>query len=555
MTRSRTTAGLAALTLAGLAIRGSVAFNGGFWRDEALLIGVIEIATWHQVLDYLRFHESHPPLFYAVMRIWRGIFGSSDTAALSLPILLSSAIIPTTFAVAASLFNRNAAWLGALLVCLASPLIGYGSSVRPYSFLAVSILLSTFCLARALESSRRLPWLTYSAIATVLIYTHNWSWLVIAGHTVSVIVVVVRERAVRERRVLGFSLSLFAAGVAFLPWISTLFRQAFNAGHFPEPIGGVVGWLELLVYASLITLNATLIPPLSAGRNIFLVAAAIAAGILLLGLRRLTSVRDKRVVQFSNPIAMTVFAVTPAAALGLALLVYPFTNLLIAACLSALAPVIVITGAALASRVAGLPCSRMGAREAIVLATVITIVGGYSGGIYDLLLRPRSNAMELVGAMDALRRPDDLVIVAPGWLVSPINHYSSPLANQIAFPDSGGSRLFDFAGTSKRLRDEAALARVTSAIEISARTGGRVWFVTDRAAARAASAEDRMSATQMRAPARIARVRVEDLRNVLTARFGQPVAILWPMKGLPLYEDMFAELYSAPSRGSPATPD
>lgn len=241
---------------------------------------------------------------------------------------------------------------------------------------------------------------------------------------------------------------------------------------------------------------------------------------------------------------MIIFVVTPIAAFLLALAFYPFTNLFLPACFSSVTPEILIAGAVYASRSMGFsPSPFNGARRAVVVSTIITIAGGYTAGIYELLARPRSNARELMRAVSTEQRADDLVIIAPGWLVSSVNHYGGGSANQIAYPDSGGTRLFDFFDTAKRMRDDAALARAREAINEFAATGRRVWLVTDRSSARGATRLDRASGPNMKAVVRIARVRVEDLRHILSATFGAPVSTEWPMRGVPLQEDMLAELY------------
>ena len=69
------------LVCAGLAVRVFRANGSGLWRDEGLFVFVVDHPTWGGMLDFLRFHESHPPLFYVLMRIWRSMFGTSLTAA------------------------------------------------------------------------------------------------------------------------------------------------------------------------------------------------------------------------------------------------------------------------------------------------------------------------------------------------------------------------------------------------------------------------------------------------------------------------------------------
>jgi hypothetical protein len=203
---------------------------------------------------------------------------------------------------------------------------------------------------------------------------------------------------------------------------------------------------------------------------------------------------------------------------------------------------------AFATRSAGSLRAIAGMRSAATLAALVTIAGAYGAGVYELFVRPRSNARELMAEVRAAHRPDDLMIVAPGWLISSVNHYGTGSVNQFAFPDTGGTRLVDFFRTWKRMRDPAALARTRNAIDSAARQGRRVWLVTDEPSARGATEDDRKSAMRHRTAARMARVRVKDLRVILTDKFGAPAATIWPMQRVPLQEEMFAERYEVARR-------
>ena len=537
-----------ALTLAGLVIRAGVALNGGLWRDEALLLGVVDIPTWTGMLDLLRFHESHPPLFYAVMRAWRTMFGSGDTAALALPVLLSAALTPVAYAIAAALFDRKTALTSAAFICIAPPLVAYGASVRPYSFLALAVLVSMYCLVVAIESGGVRRWGLHAATVAILIYTHNWAWLVVAGQSVSVAWIALKGVSRGKDAAAGFVVSLLVAGAAFLPWLPAMLGQVANAGHSPVPADGAIEIIAVALYSIVVAVNATVIPPVETGRAIVLVAAAVAVAVLVAGHMRRSVAPDVRSSERSHPAAGPVFVLTPVAATVLAVALSPVTNLVIAACLCSLAAPMIVVIVAFATRSAGSLRAIAGMRSAATLAALVTIAGAYGAGVYELFVRPRSNARELMAEVRAAHRPDDLMIVAPGWLISSVNHYGTGSVNQFAFPDTGGTRLFDFFGTWKRMRDPAALARTRDAIESAARQGRRVWLVTDEPSARGATEDDRKSAMRHRTAARMARVRVKDLRVILTDKFGAPAATIWPMQRVPLQEEMFAERYEVARR-------
>jgi uncharacterized membrane protein len=144
---------VAAVTLFALVLRALFAARSGLWRDEALFLFVAQLPSWGAMLDFLRFHESHPPLFYALMRAWLAVAGSSDAAALVPPVLFGTLLAPCLYAVGARVFSRRTGMIAALLAAVAPLLVEYSAQVRPYSLLPLLCLLSTYFLWRGATAS------------------------------------------------------------------------------------------------------------------------------------------------------------------------------------------------------------------------------------------------------------------------------------------------------------------------------------------------------------------------------------------------------------------
>jgi hypothetical protein len=100
------TVALLALTTVALIVRVLLPAPGGLWRDEALFLFVVRSPSWTAMMDFLRLHESHPPLFYILMRVWLSMAGNSDAAALALPVAAGVALVPVIYFVGTSLFSQ-----------------------------------------------------------------------------------------------------------------------------------------------------------------------------------------------------------------------------------------------------------------------------------------------------------------------------------------------------------------------------------------------------------------------------------------------------------------
>ena len=137
---------LTALFCIALALRILKAGASGIWRDEGLFLFVVDSPTFGSMFDFLRFHESHPPLFYVLMRLWRSVFGHSVDAAEALTVLLGAVRVPVAYLVGTRMFSRRAGLIAAVLVAFSPALVYHAVLVRPYSLLPILATVATYYL-------------------------------------------------------------------------------------------------------------------------------------------------------------------------------------------------------------------------------------------------------------------------------------------------------------------------------------------------------------------------------------------------------------------------
>jgi Predicted membrane protein len=261
------------------AIRGLIAFNGPLWRDEALFITIVRTGSFQDLLRVLHFHESHPPLFYMMMRAWLSLVGDSDARALLLPVTIGVALVPVMYAAGRQLYSRRAGLIAAALTAVVPALNEYSGEIRPYSFLPLLALLSCWALVGALKRRSFVTWSAYAASAIALVYTHNWAWLIVAGQFVATVVVVfMEERSTRNSLSLKSGLAFVAVGLAYAPWLPTLMYQAAHAGHPPHDVGNETALLMLIPNGVGRAVQSTLLPPVHA---LQVLAIVVSAAILL----------------------------------------------------------------------------------------------------------------------------------------------------------------------------------------------------------------------------------------------------------------------------------
>ena len=206
------------------------------WFDE--LFGVHAARhTWGEMWRFVAADLIHPPLFYALLKVWVAAGGESLLWLRLFPALASVAAVAPLLLLARELRLGARARNVALLVAASNGyLIKYAQEVRMYGLLLLLALTSLWLFARLLNASGRARG-TLFALAVVnllLVYTHYYGWLVVACE-----VVFDALKAIDRLRAL-----LLAAGglaLAYVPWVAACVGASARGG------GGLaqnIGWIE-----------------------------------------------------------------------------------------------------------------------------------------------------------------------------------------------------------------------------------------------------------------------------------------------------------------------
>ncbi len=160
-------------------------------------------------MNAVRLDLVHPPLIYLLERAWLAVFGQTDSAARAIPLLVNIPAIAlfTSLARMALVYWRLASFLfcGTYLVV--------GSTVNQIRMYGLGIMLVVAAIL-LWESWRRKPatgrLMSWMAVATLLVYTHFFGLLMLAGFLAANLLFGPRRRAF-------VAASLFV-GVLYLPW-------------------------------------------------------------------------------------------------------------------------------------------------------------------------------------------------------------------------------------------------------------------------------------------------------------------------------------------------
>jgi 4-amino-4-deoxy-L-arabinose transferase-like glycosyltransferase len=195
-----------------------------YWIDEGITVGIASHPV-SQIPSLLR-QDGSPPLFYLLLHFWIRLFGTSEAATHTLPLVISLIAIPVAYWAGRELFDRRAG-LAAAALYATNPFLGwYSTETRMYPLV---VLLATLAVTFAVRAVRNRRWTDGAAAVlsyAALLYTHNWGVYLFA---VSALLIGAMALARGDRRVaVGVLVASAAVVVLWLPWLPSVLDQASN---------------------------------------------------------------------------------------------------------------------------------------------------------------------------------------------------------------------------------------------------------------------------------------------------------------------------------------
>jgi hypothetical protein len=232
------------------------------WIDEGISLGVAH----HGLLaipGVLR-QDGAPPLFYVLLHLWTGLFGSTPRSGHALSLLFAVLAVPAGYWAACVPFGARAGLATAAIVALDPFAATYAIEIRMYSLLLLLGLLAGGAFLRAFVAyPGHRGWSAAFAVAlAAVMYTHNWG-LFFAAAAGLVWLALVATADARRPVVTAGLIGFGGAVLLFAPWLPTLLDQTKHTGapwsHAPHSrsvgravqrmLGGHVPETVLLLFA------------------------------------------------------------------------------------------------------------------------------------------------------------------------------------------------------------------------------------------------------------------------------------------------------------------
>lgn len=222
------------------------------WFDEAYSI----LLAKQPVAELLRLTslDTHPPLYYLLLKGWAGIFGWSELALRSLSVLAMGGALAAGVLFVKKYFGVKAGLTALVLAAITPFLLRYGFEIRMYALASLIGVSATWALVCAVneQNKKKQRWLfvLYAVLVALGIYTLYYLAILWIVHVVWLVWLARgrKESVVKQRWWLAYAGSV----LLFLPWLPTFVSQLTNGALAPiaqqmtvENLVGVVSFLSL----------------------------------------------------------------------------------------------------------------------------------------------------------------------------------------------------------------------------------------------------------------------------------------------------------------------
>ena len=281
------------------------------WYDESFSAAVAKHSAAEIVPMIAK--DSHPPLYYLMLRGTAILFGNSETALRSLSALGILALAALGFFPLRKLWG-NGAGLAFALVALVTPMsIVSAHEVRMYSWAAFFVTAMVIQSSIIRSDGRVRNWVILSFLTLCAAYTHYYA-LIASGFCWLILLATVIRQGDRKN-VKRALISALAIIVLYMPWFIFLFRQASRVAKSfwigPVTVQSVIG---TVIYPFMQKFSG-----FGAPRSFFIFIAVLALSIA--GIVR--ALRKKDGSAYLAATAISVYALTLVCAIAFSLTVKP----------------------------------------------------------------------------------------------------------------------------------------------------------------------------------------------------------------------------------------
>ena len=120
-----------------------ISINQSLWMDEAISAFAAKNFGYSEIINNFIKSDTHPPLYYLILKFWTGIFGYSELALRTPSIIFGVVAIFVLYRIGKT-FNDKVAWYTGILASFSPLLVYYSQEARMYSLTVLLVSLSFY---------------------------------------------------------------------------------------------------------------------------------------------------------------------------------------------------------------------------------------------------------------------------------------------------------------------------------------------------------------------------------------------------------------------------
>lgn len=197
--------------------------NGrSLWYDEACSLSF----TGYDWSDILTHRYMARPVYFIILKLWVGLFGSGEFVARFPSVIFGIASILFIYKIAKLLFDKNIGVLSAFLISISPYQIYYSRELRNYSLFLLLTLFSMLIFIKILEKGRSILYFLYVLINILLIFTHPFGLYIILAQAVYLLVIYKKIR-IGSHWIMAQIILIFFS-LFFLFWLKSRVGNSIN---------------------------------------------------------------------------------------------------------------------------------------------------------------------------------------------------------------------------------------------------------------------------------------------------------------------------------------
>jgi mannosyltransferase len=220
---------LIGLTLAAFWLRAPHLSAQSLWRDEVDVLRLANQPVVQLVRDMTKV-QHNGPLYYLLVRGWLRLVGQSEFGLRYLALSFGMVAVPLVYRVGRRLVGGQAGLLATVVVTISPYLVWYSQDGKMYAMVAALSLLAVWCQLEALATGWPGWWVGFVVAASLSLYTHILSALMLPVYMVAFALDWPHSRRQWRRGCVALGL-LTLPYVPLAAWQLPLVLNSYDTGH------------------------------------------------------------------------------------------------------------------------------------------------------------------------------------------------------------------------------------------------------------------------------------------------------------------------------------